>query len=110
MPVSIKYHRHFYTSGNKLYVFLTEGSFAFPKKDEWVYDFGDEIVTSLSSYTSLEVVFVTTMDPVTHRGNFYVFNTKDLSTTNHGNVKPYMEFRNCADRISAVLYKPSIAK
>ncbi len=110
MPVSIKYPRHFYTSGNKLYVFLTEGSFAFPKKDEWVYDFGDEIVTSLSSYTGLEVVFVTTMDPVTHRGNFYVFNTKDLSTTNHGNVKPYMEFRNCADRISAVLYKPSIAK
>lgn len=110
MPVSVKYHRHFYTSDNKLYVFLTEGSFAFPKKEEWVYDFGDEIVTSLSSHTSLEVVLVTTMDPVTHRGNFYVFNAKDLSTTNHGNVKPYMEFRNCADRISSVLYKPSVAQ
>ncbi len=110
MPVSVKYHRHFYTVDNKLYVFLTDGTFAFPKKEEWVYDFGSEIVTSLSSNTSFEQVYVATMDPATHRGNFYIFNAKDLSTTNHGNVKPYMEFRNCADRISAVLYKPSIAQ
>lgn len=110
MPVSVKYHRHFYTADNKLYVFLTDGTFAFPKKDEWVYDFGDEVVTSLSSYTSFEQVYVTTMDPTTHRGNFYIFNASSLSTTNHGKVEPYMSFKNCADRISAVLYKPSISK
>ena len=110
MPVSVKYHRHFYTADNKLYVFLTDGTFAFPKKDEWVYDFGDEVVTSLSSYTSFEQVYVTTMDPVTHRGNFYIFNASSLSTTNHGKVEPYMSFKNCADRISAVLYKPSVAQ
>lgn len=110
MPVSVKYHRHFYTADNKLYVFLTDGTFAFPKKDEWVYDFGDEVVTSLSSYTSFEQVYVTTMDPTTHRGNFYIFNASSLSTTNHGKVEPYMSFKNCADRISAVLYKPSVAQ
>ncbi|MBR1401342.1 MAG: PKD domain protein [Prevotella sp.] len=103
------YKRYFYPVGGRLYAFLTEGTFAYPKTSQYVYDFGQgETITAMSIDISEEKLFVATQTTSTGRGNFYIFNCADLRTDNQGNVKPIEAYKDCADRIVSIVNKPRI--
>ena len=106
---SVVYKRHYYPIGSRLYAFLTEGTFAFPKKDQYILDFGaGEIITAMKINVTTEQLYVATQTTSTGRGNFYIFNCADLRTDNQGKVKPVQEYKNCADKITDIIYKPRV--
>ena len=102
------YKRHFYAVGDRLYAFLTESSFALPKKNQYIYDFGGEVVTAMNINITTEQLYVATQTTATGRGNFYIFNCSDLRTDNQGKVKPVEEYKDCADKITEIVYKPRV--
>ncbi len=105
---SYTYKRHFYPVNNRLYALLTEGAFALPKKSQYVYDFGNETITATALNMENEQLYVATQSASTGRGNFYIFNCADLRTDNQGKVKPVEEYKDCADKITAIVYKPRV--
>ena len=103
------YKRYFYPIGNRLYAFLTEGTFAYPKTSQYVYDFGQgETITAMNIDITTERLFVATQTTSTGRGNFYIFNCADLRTDNQGNVKPIETYKDCADKIVSIVNKPRV--
>lgn len=109
MP-SPKYKRHFYAVDNKLYVFLIESGFTFPKKSQPAISFPDnEEITFIDVNVETEELYVATYDKVTRRGNLYIYNTADVRSDNVASPKPKAEHIGCADRIASIIYKKSIS-
>lgn len=104
-----KYNRFYYATGNNIYVCLPTNAAPLPGKSEYAVSFpANEEVTYLHVNTDTEELYVATYDTATKRGNFYIYNTADVRTDNAANVKPTATHKNCADRITEVVYKPSM--
>lgn len=108
--VSFNQKRYYYALGNCVYVFLPDvEKKSLPQKNQAALNFGDnEEVTFLDVNSSNDQLFVATYDKTTRRGNFYIYNCKDVRTDNSANVKPVEEHKSCAGRISYIIYKPSV--
>lgn len=103
------YKRYFYALGSKVYVFLNESNFTFPKKSQPSISFPDnEEVTYLDVNTETEELYVATYNTTTKRGNLYIFNTADVRADNTTSPEPKTKHIGCADRITNILYKKSI--
>lgn len=106
---SFTYNRYYYPIENKIYVCLTTSENPFPNKDQFAIQYADnEIVTYLDVNADTEELYVATYDTTKKRGNFYIYDTKDVKTDNQGDITPKATFKNCADKITGILYKPSI--
>ena len=106
---SAKQLRYYYAVDNAIYVLLTSTDFALPDKSQYAVQFGaNEEVTYIETNLSSDEMYVATYDKTTQRGNFYIYDCKDVRTDNASAVKPKAEYKNCAGRISNVIYKPSI--
>lgn len=107
---SLKYNRYFYSIGNKVYAYIPENGFALPKSSEYAIAFPeDETITCTTMNMDTEELYVATMNQTTHRGNFYIFNAGDIKFSNQGHITPKASYMNCADKITSILYKPSVA-
>lgn len=103
------YNRHFYPIKNQIYVCLAGSDNPLPKKSEYAINYPEnEVITFLDVNLDTEELYVATYDQTNKRGNFYIYNTEDVRTDNQGNVSPKAAHKNCADRITGILYKPSI--
>lgn len=103
------YNRHFFPIKNQIYVCLAGSDNPLPKKSEYAINYPEnEVITFLDVNLDTEELYVATYDQTNKRGNFYIYNTEDVRTDNQGNVSPKATHKNCADRITSVLYKPSI--
>lgn len=109
MEASKTYNRYFYPIGNKIYVYIPGSGFALPRKSEYAIAFpDDETITCVTMNASTEELYVATMNTATHRGNFYIFNAGDIKFSNQGHITPKASYKNCADKITHILYKPSL--
>lgn len=108
--VSPKYDRYFYNIDNNVYVFLTENTFSLAKKSQPAINFpANEEITCLVTNFDTEELYVATYDRSTKRGNFYIFDTKDVRADSTISPEQAKEVhKDCADRITNILYKPSI--
>ena len=80
-----------------------------PDKSQYAIQFAaNEEITFLDTNLSTDELYVATYDKTTQRGNFYIYDCKDVRTDNAAAVKAKAEYKNCAGRISSVMYKPSI--
>ena len=57
---------------------------------------------------STEEIYVATYDVTKKRGNFYIYDAKDVRTDNQGKVSPKAVHKDCADKIVSILYKKSV--
>lgn len=106
---SFKYKRMFYPIGNCVYVYLPRNAFALPDKDQYAIKFSEsEEITYMDVNFDTEELYVATFDKNTQKGNFYIYDCKDVSTDNHGDIQPKEAHKACAGRISYLMYKPSI--
>jgi hypothetical protein len=79
-----------------------------PQKDEFIMSFPDnEEVTYVGVNTS-EELYVATCDKSTGRGNFYVYNVSECRADNQNGATAKLQYKNCADRITYVLYKDRV--
>lgn len=107
--VSPTYNRFYYAIDNKVFVFLPNVAFTLPNTDQYALQFdANEEVTFIDVNISTEELYVATYDKNTQRGNFYIYNCKDVRTDNASSVKPKETHKSCAGRISYLIYKPSI--
>ena len=103
------YNRHYYYVGNNVYVMLMENAFTLAKKDEVAISFPtNEEITYMSVNIDTEELYVATYDTTTKRGNFYIYDTADVRADNQTSPAPKKAYRNCADKISSILYKPRV--
>lgn len=103
------YNRYFYSVDNCVYVYLPQNAFVLPTKDQYAIKFSEnEEVTYMETNFSTEELYVATYDKQTQRGNFYIYDCKDVTTNNKGNIQPKEAHKSCAGRISYLMYKPSI--
>lgn len=106
---SAKQLRHYYALDNSVYVLLPNQDFVLPDKSQFAIQFGaNEEITFLDVDVNSDNMYVATLDKTTGRGNFYIYECKDVRTDNAASVKPKAVYKNCAGRISDVLYKPSM--
>lgn len=106
---SAKHLRNYFAVDNCVYVFLASTDFALPDKSQYAVQFGaNEEVTYIDTNLMTDELYVATYDKTTQRGNFYIYDCKDVRTDNASAVKPKAEYKNCAGRISNIVYKPSI--
>ena len=106
---SAKNNRYFYPVGNAIYVFLPSSTTPMPDKNQWAISFAqDEIVTYMDVNATTDELYVATYSSSSHRGSFYIFNCSDIKTDHQGNIKPTAAHKNVADRISQIIYKPSL--
>lgn len=107
---SPKYHRYFYYIGSRIYVFVPGTEFTVPRREQFAIDFGaSEEVTCIQTDISKELLYVGTFDKTSGKGNFYIYNTSDVSTNNQGNISPVEVHKACADRITSIIHKPRIS-
>ncbi|MBO5057940.1 MAG: PKD domain protein [Prevotella sp.] len=107
--VSSKFQRYYYAVDNCVYVLLPNNDFALPDKSQYAIQLGNnEEVTFIDTNLIADELYVATVDKSTQRGNFYIYDCKDVRTDNATAVRPKAEYKNCAGRISNVMYKPSI--
>lgn len=103
------YHRFFYAVDNNVYVMLMENTFSLPNKSATAISFPtNEEITYMSVNIDTEELYVATYDTTTKRGNFYIYDTADVRADNQTSPAPKKAYRNCADRISSILYKPRV--
>lgn len=103
------YNRYYYALDNKVFVFLPNVAFTLPTTDQYAIQFdANEEVTFLDVNFDTEELYVATYDKTTQRGNFYIYDCKDVRTDNASGVKPKETHKSCAGRISYLIYKPSI--
>lgn len=103
------YKRHFYAIGGRVYVLLTGNTFTLPGIDQPAITFSDtEEVTFMSVNRNTEELYVATYDTAVKRGSFYIFRTADVRADNTQSAQPIVMHRHVADRITNILYKPSI--
>ncbi|MDE5689890.1 MAG: hypothetical protein K2I38_04260, partial [Duncaniella sp.] len=106
------YRRGFFSKGNQIFVMLrNESTYNFPSTSQAAvtYPSNEEITyMTISTQSGSESLIVATVDNNTGRGNLYFYNVSDIRTDNP-NPAPAVTYPNCADRISYITYKPSIA-
>lgn len=103
------YNRYFYPVDNCVYVYLPQNAFVLPTKDQYAVKFAEsEEITYMETNFDTEELYVATYDKLTQRGNFYIYDCKDVTTNNMGNIQPKEAHKSCAGRISYLMYKPSI--
>jgi hypothetical protein len=109
IAVSATYARYYYFDGNKVYALvINSGVCSLPQKDEFIMSFPDnEEVTYVGVNTS-EELYVATCDKSTGRGNFYVYNVSECRADNQNGATAKLQYKNCADRITYVLYKDRV--
>lgn len=106
---SPKYDRFFYAIDNRIYVCLPSNENPLPLKSEYAVSFpSNETVTFLDVNSDTEELYVATYDSSTKRGNFYIYSTVDMRTDNQGNAEPKVAHKSCADKITDIVYKPSM--
>lgn len=109
LVASASYQRYYYAVGNCVYVLLTTTEFVLPDKSQYALQFGsNEEITFMDVNLSTDELFVATYDNTSKRGNFYIYDCKDVRIDNATAVKPKAEYKSCAGRISNIVYKPSI--
>lgn len=102
------YHRTYYHDGSKVYVMLMNNDiFVLPNKNQSCLDFGDEEITFMSINTSTDELIIATATKGTGRGNIYMYDVADVRTDNPG-ATPKAVYKDCADRISNIFYKPRV--
>jgi len=107
--LSPTYKRYFYPVDNCIYVYLPQNAFTLPTKDQFAIKFSEsEEITYMETNFDTEELYVATYDKNTQKGNFYIYDCKDVSTNNSGKVKAKETHKGCAGRISYLMYKPSI--
>lgn len=109
---SNKFSRCYYYNGNHVYVLVegTDGVNSLPSPSQWALEFpSNEEITYIgiddASVTGDEILVVATADTATGRGNVYFYDPRNVRTDAPG-ATPFKTYRNCADRISQVFYKP----
>lgn len=109
LVVSSKQQRYFYPVDNSIYVLLPKSDFALPEKNQAAISFSaNEEVTYTDVNFNTDELYVATYDKSTKRGSFYIYDCKDVRTDNGANVQPKHAYKNCAGKISSVIYKPSV--
>lgn len=103
------YKRYFYPVANCIYVYLPQNAFTLPSKDQYAIKFSEsEEVTYMETNYDTEELYVATFDKNTQKGNFYIYDCKDVTINNQGRVQAKETHKSCAGRISYLMYKPSI--
>ncbi len=106
---SSKYDRHYYSIGNKVYVYLSNNKFALPDKNQFAIQYGaDEDVTFMDVNLSTDELYVATYNKASKRGSFRIYDCKDVRTDNSSAVQPKKEYKDCCGKITYLIYKPSI--
>lgn len=102
--------RYYYHVGNCVYAFVpTSTGFALPDKNQYAIRFdSDEEVTYMDTNLETDELYVATYDKTSGRGNFYVYDCRDVRTDNSAGVKAKAAYKGCADRIKGLIHKPSI--
>ena len=107
--LSSTYNRHYYALDNKIYVALVGNASPFPMKSEYALSFpAGEIITYMDLNIETEELFVATYTESTKRGNFYIYDPKDVRTDNQDKATPKAVHKDCADKITSILYKKSV--
>jgi len=111
---SHNYSRTYYSVGSNVYValLLSDGAFSFPSTAEACLSYPGEEVTALyvrdsKSNDGSDQLCVATVNQSTGRGNFYIYTVADVRTDNP-NPAPVYSYKDCADRIVKIFYKPRI--
>lgn len=106
------YHRSFFSKGNQIFVMLKDrNTYNFPSVAQAAITFpSNEEVSymTIRSQSGSENLIVATVDSNTGRGNIYFYDVRDVRTDNP-NPAALSTYKNCADRISYITYKPRIA-
>ena len=106
------YHRTYYPCDNNIYVMLADGgTMQLPSKEKAAINIpaGEELTfMDIHTITNGEELLVATADKSTGRGNVYIYDVRDVRTDNP-NPSPKARYKNCADRITSIMYKPRIA-
>lgn len=107
--LSSTYNRHYYTLDNKIYVALVGNVSPFPNKSEYALSFpAGEAISYMDYNIDTEEIFVATYNESTKRGNFYIYDPKDVRTDNQDKAEPKAVYKDCADKIVSILYKKSV--
>lgn len=102
-------NRYFYAVDNRIYVFVPFGRNPMPDKNQWAVEMpSGETITCMNLNARNDEIYVGTMTTSTGRGNFYIFKCTDIKTDNQGMVRPVATHKDIADRISQIIYKPSL--
>lgn len=114
MVPSHNYSRTYYSVGNSVYValLLSDNSFSFPSTSQACLSYPGEEVTALyvrdsSRNDGSDQLCVATVNQATGRGNLYIYKVADVRTDNP-NPTPVDSYKNCADRITTIFYKPRV--
>lgn len=103
------YGRQFYVLDNKVYVALIANADPFPKKSEYAISYpAGEVISYMEINVETEELYVATYNESTKRGNFYIYDTKDVKTDAQGTIEPKVSHKQCADKITGVFYKKSL--
>ena len=109
LVASASYQRYYYAVGNCVYVLLTTTDFVLPEKSQYALQFGsNEEITYMDVNMKTDELYVATYDNGSKRGNFYIYDCKDVRLDNAAAAKPKAEYKSCAGRITNIIYKPSI--
>ena len=87
------------------------GTMQLPSKEKAAINIpaGEELTfMDIHTITNGEELLVATDDKSTGRGNVYIYDVRDVRTDNP-NPSPKASYKNCADRITSIMYKPRIA-
>lgn len=107
--LSSTYNRYYYALDNKIYVALVGNASPFPNKDEYALSFpAGEVITYMDFNIETEELFVATYTESSKRGNFYIYDPKDVRTDNQDKATPKAVHKDCADKITSILYKKSV--
>lgn len=110
IAVSAKYHRVYYSCGNRVYVMLiSENGVNWPATTQAVLTYpDDEEVTFMTVNESSEELIVATANKQSGRGSVYMYDSANVRT-DMPDTPANAEYKNCADRISNIFYKPRVA-
>ena len=91
---------------------LSDNSFSFPSTSQACLSYPGEEVTALyvrdsSRNDGSDQLCVATVNQATGRGNLYIYKVADVRTDNP-NPTPVDSYKNCADRITTIFYKPRV--
>lgn len=110
MAVSATYHRVYYSNGNRVYVMLIdESKVNWPNVSQAALTYPeDEEVTFMTVNSSSDELIVATANKQTGRGSVYIYDSANVRT-DLPDATATAQYKNCADRISNIFYKPRVA-